>query len=1598
MMEQQSFEQTIQSEIKARIDAFSADKSMLVSYVRQNASIVKEYKGRQVFEMLQNMDDQMAAMPEDARISQIVFDKKDKKRATLVFRNKGNPFSAEGIKSIMLPNLSPKMEGKTIGNKGLGFRSLLNWKAESIFIRSNGLELSFSADVVRGVVERNPGLKANTNGLPRGQQLPILMVPDPPRPLKVRSEWATEIELRNVSSLDEIEGELVNFQPELLLFLPNLRVVEILIRSNDVQERKTIYRADEWHRAPGSDGRMWLRNIFTGTGSCDRWLAFRENGTLEGVPVEDGSSSAYNLSIAVPLASGRRETLDHVLRNYLPIRSKEQAVEIQLPCLVHVTVDLTPDRNALLPDSYVNRKIFDEKLFAAFIRFAEYLRDDLKNSACPLLDDKWYPWRLLSPEGRSGNHYVESLYAKLREAVEKVALVPCADGLYRTPGDSRFFATVENNNEIATFFNRHPTLLPNYVRLEERFNIPESFGNHPCLPRELETSINKSVQGAGLSDKELAELIHLLWQIRKTDGNKGIGRFLVLRDKDHRFFNVGETIYTPVGESPIFLPDFMPRVFLSETLFAAMKEEFSQEIGAYKEKHDRNPVRSFCRNELKTIVDIEFFDKTAVTRQMVSECRRLLGDEADILQKSSLVSQLLRALYKNYVSGDDSSSDEIEEDQDYRAKMGVPVEVAGNGVIRETCDMLFESAKAFYGDTLRDEFLGDPFLDDSKARRLLGDVGGTDDQIRAFFRTFGVRCDVRVRYAALSLPDDRDYIGFLTELGDTQGGLPKPSVTETPIPENERQVIPRLLDADVIARLPLDSFLRILSADARGGLAELVFERPVIKWKGANKWYSRQYTVDWSFCAFQLKDSRRSLVLEDHRNELDNAERTLPDTISGTVSLPQILIRMGARRSFEDLSPKELYDKMAALNRSDGVQKFYKRIRDALNAHLDRCGNNSPERRNMELKFSRLAEKTLEKLWARKGSGPIEKVEREKIRYWDNAMLSRNILADCWKLEIGHRVGAASVEKLFGVTNLDRTSAVLIADETKDNGNLTKELRDRLYARLVLLLAVRCRELSSQDEIKRVASTLRSLPELVRIVYQGAFLFEGRRYGLTDGDLIQTENGFVVCSTDRDLKQALGKQSFCVAIGEMLGIRLRLADSLVIAAMRNIVKCSDEEIDMIRRSDLSEADWNLASEALGLSEDEKRIWEVRLGRTLSDIEERELAFRESRSEKIGQLIGTGVPENVPLDIPLGDMDNAQTDAFVRWLAVPANVLGERTVEKLRLLRHNRFDMFRRDAAGFVATEIHCRLEKGPVDGIRAYIPMVRRFKYESCWFSEELANLLTNNPFVDDSDLWQLFRSVVKVAFAVNLPELVGNCESYNEPEAEAHYQCILVEAEMDLNELDAEKQSLAFFPGNEDSLRKIVEEVRSSDDASSAQAQKGSGPVATSASILMVSSLDDLPSSFIRSRRESANQAQRFGKTAHYQSDGMKRKIGRRAEELVWNAIQSRKNVYRNPFPWSSLLNKSGTANDNVHYDISYKTSEGEERYVEVKAFDGHMFFMSRGEYQFANDPMNWNKYVLALVSGNEIRFIEAPFAPGSPFKDVLRMEVDDYTGHFES
>ena len=105
-----TFKAKIGKLVKKRKAGFEADNNLIASNYGTEKETAKEYNGRQLLELLQNADDAQ---------SDTVLIRHDKRNKILSVSNKGDrcePFSVDGVRSIMYANLSSKISNQYIGN------------------------------------------------------------------------------------------------------------------------------------------------------------------------------------------------------------------------------------------------------------------------------------------------------------------------------------------------------------------------------------------------------------------------------------------------------------------------------------------------------------------------------------------------------------------------------------------------------------------------------------------------------------------------------------------------------------------------------------------------------------------------------------------------------------------------------------------------------------------------------------------------------------------------------------------------------------------------------------------------------------------------------------------------------------------------------------------------------------------------------------------------------------------------------------------------------------------------------------------------------------------------------------------------------------------------------------------------------------------------------------------------------------------------------------------------------------------------------------------------------------------------------------------
>jgi len=97
-------------------DVYTTDFTELISLSRDERGIMLDYVGREILELLQNSNDAAAELNTKSRVLIELTER------GLIVANTGAPFTTGGVKSLRMPNFSPKTgRVQLIGNKVLDF-------------------------------------------------------------------------------------------------------------------------------------------------------------------------------------------------------------------------------------------------------------------------------------------------------------------------------------------------------------------------------------------------------------------------------------------------------------------------------------------------------------------------------------------------------------------------------------------------------------------------------------------------------------------------------------------------------------------------------------------------------------------------------------------------------------------------------------------------------------------------------------------------------------------------------------------------------------------------------------------------------------------------------------------------------------------------------------------------------------------------------------------------------------------------------------------------------------------------------------------------------------------------------------------------------------------------------------------------------------------------------------------------------------------------------------------------------------------------------------------------------------------------------------
>lgn len=301
---------------------FSMESELLfLERVKEENRLMRQYKGRELFELLQNIDDAYNPNCQKECVAHI-----ELRDNWLTVSNHGTQFTLDTLKRLCQGKVSGKSE-KYIGCKGIGFRSVLNL-GDTIEIFSGPITVRFSREYAARQLQEicsSEHIRLQMDELKNiglAPEFPIFKAPEYITGKHFEYDTVIRIKVRD-EALPSIRREMECFDSNTLLFLPNIKKIIFLCDSIEKSiEKKT----------DGNDVTILSDDIQNQYYFKDKKLKINMGNGKEGM---------MNLAVAIPKNTTGQE--EYNLYTYFPILNQ--------PCpfnaILNATFLLTDNRNDL---------------------------------------------------------------------------------------------------------------------------------------------------------------------------------------------------------------------------------------------------------------------------------------------------------------------------------------------------------------------------------------------------------------------------------------------------------------------------------------------------------------------------------------------------------------------------------------------------------------------------------------------------------------------------------------------------------------------------------------------------------------------------------------------------------------------------------------------------------------------------------------------------------------------------------------------------------------------------------------------------------------------------------------------------------------------------------------------------------------------------------------------------------------------------------------------------------------------------------------------------------------------------------------------------
>ena len=1101
----------------------SSFSSRIKQDLNKEISTSSDYRGREIYELLQNAEDEMA---------EFIKIHLDCGTQTLSVSNGGSkckPFSEKGFCSIMMAEMSPKLEHKQsyIGNKGLGFRSILNW-AEEIKIYSSGVCCTFSPEIAEKNWIANIRTKFSDDLIKEHEEFakihnrtcPVATLAIPTvEDAQVESDITTRIVIRYKKECEEsIKDQINSLSGKVLLFLSNIKKIDIQVDLEHTTIKKEV----------DSENSMTVYDSTHPNGIA--YTIFSDNDICE---IDE--SKKYEIKIAYTQEDDKE---GEYIYTFFPTK-----VRIGLPCVIHATFDLNSSRNAL-NETELNTWM-QGKIAECLISFAKELA----------LNDNRISWDYV--QLLTLNEYDKKDFSTLHEKIlDKIKMGDLP--IYPTHcGYMALNETIRYSEEFADYsvsqecFKNH--LIKGFTKFIESQEADDNF-------IDKINTLAKDISNSSNIIDSLSKLIVALGTIKYTS-TKTVNILL-----DSNFCIIQQGAHINVGENIEHLPENMP--------FTYVNEELIKQLISILHIDESNAKRGLTK-KLKEIKGLEVSDMD------ISAAKSKIIDYSKTTDKDGFI-QLMFALYVKHSSENSSILEEIFLNSEFRV-------IAKDGSRHYPSEVVISSdAKYLPSETLVYSIAEWTALFQERSENIVV----TEEEVRDFFYlTVGISEHIPMHYLPMDNSAD-DYLREYAKSIDILKIYPSSYYTSTIEKHIRRDNRFKIIDDKFIHRFlehsrNLAELILLINKDETA-VKELCkntlhFQHRTLK----------EEKVNVSYPAHILRSSNIFECLTKYivsENLLLVGDKVLEKNLNKIIKedgVKELLIMLGAKERIEDLSLEELYsvlEKLPDINLDRGVQKTYKILREAINSKRLEQSKFSELAKHF---------KDYGRAYCRKDGKELEIKPISEIYYWDNDILPHHILSTKYKLELPNRVGEDSVSSIFGVKLAkdieikikNNTINDVITDKTKQR--ILERIRYILAYRLH-----NSREITDTQAKRNLAQIIKDIKIniyydcSVCVDNVPTILNEGDMVST----ISENKQIFHICSDIRDIDTAFKTPSFSENITEALCISLKVTSSEMASCFRSILKNTIAENEFISRKEIAEDIWNEVDNAIGISTEEMNFW------------------------------------------------------------------------------------------------------------------------------------------------------------------------------------------------------------------------------------------------------------------------------------------------------------------------------------------------------------------------------------------------------------------------